>query len=281
VGDREADIYDLYEQTRRIPGAGFVIRLSKDRNAAAGHDTPQTLNIKQRHATSLKDLCRSMPTLGSTQLYIPPKGGRTGRWARLKVCGGPVTIWSPQLNRTGRALRCWAVRVWEIDAPQDVEPIEWMLLSSEPVASFPDAVRIAGYYSLRWLIEQYHQCLKSGCKVEDRQLETADRLEPLIGMLSIVAVRLLQLKNDARLTPEAPATQRVPGELVKTLARLIRVDPATLTIRRFTHELAKRGGFIGRKSDGEPGWRTLWRGWHELTLIHAGYQLAKEAGRCG
>jgi Transposase Tn5 dimerisation domain len=175
------------------------------------------------------------------------------------------------------------VRAWEEHPPADVKaPVEWMLLSSEPVESCEDALRIVDYYGCRWLIEEYHQCLKSGCKVEQRQLDDATRLKPLIGMLSVVAVRLLQLKNEVRMTPEKPAIECVPAELVHTLGRLIKEkNPGQMTVRRFTHEVAKRGGFMGRKGDGEPGWRTLWQGWHELSLIHAGYQMAQEAMRYG
>jgi transposase-like protein/transposase Tn5 family protein len=281
VGDRESDMFSLYEQTRAMNGVGFVVRVFRERNASVGHDTPETMTREQRQSSNLKDICRAMPALGGRQLWIAPKAGKpgqtgkAGRWANLSVSGGAVTLWSPQLNRTGRALRCWVVRVWEANPPQGCEAVEWILLTSEPVEHLEDALRIAGYYALRWLIEQYHQCLKSGCKVEERQLETADRLKPLIGMLCAVAVRLLQLKNDARLTPDLPAQQRVPVAMVQTLSKLIEVDADTLTVRRFTHEVAKLGGFLGRKGDGDPGWRTLWQGWRELSLIHAGYELAR------
>jgi hypothetical protein len=277
VGDRESDIFEFYEQTQKLAGVGFVIRVSKDRNATLGHDTPDTCNSEDRKSQSLlKDQLRSLLPLGQTQLWIVPRGGRKGRWAKLNLAAAAVTIWSPRLKRVGRALRCWGLRVWEVDAPAGVEPIEWMIFSSEPIDNLADALRIAGFYSLRWLIEQYPQCLKSGCRVQERQLESADRLAPLIGMLSVVAVRLLQMKNDARLTPDKPAIQCVPKELVQTLAKLTRTNAGTMTVRKFTHEVAKLGGFIGRKSDGQPGWQTLWHGWHELTLIHTGYKLAEE-----
>jgi hypothetical protein len=282
VGDRESDIYELYEQAQ-THNAGFVIRISKDRNAGVGHDTPDACGSEDRKGSSIKQIGRQMPATGSRQLWISPRAGRAGRWAKLSISAAPVTLWSPQLNRTGRALRCWAVRAWEQNPPPDVkEPVEWMLLTSEPVSSGEDALRIVDYYGCRWLIEEYHQCLKSGCKVEQRQLEEVTRLEPLIGMLTLVAVRLLQLKNDVRLTPEKPAIECVPPELVQTLAKLIKEkNPQQMTIRRFTHELAKRGGFMGRRGDGEPGWRTLWQGWQELSLIHAGYEMAREAMRYG
>lgn len=282
VGDRESDIYELYESAQKHD-AGFVIRMSKDRNASVGHDTPDTCGSEDRKGSSIKQIVRQMPVTGSRQLWISPRAGRPGRFADLSISSAAVTLWSPQINRTGRALRCWAVRAWEANPPADVkEPVEWMLLTSEPVNGAEDALRIVDYYGCRWLIEEYHQCLKSGCKVEQRQLEDAARLEPLIGMLTIVAVRLLQLKNDVRLTPNKPAIECVPPELVQTLARLIKEKhPEKMTIRRFTHEVAKRGGFMGRKGDGEPGWRTLWEGWRELSLIHAGYEMAREAMRYG
>ncbi len=281
VGDRESDIFELYRRTRQLPGVGFVVRVAKDRNAALGHDTADQVKRHERKSSRLKDLVRSMPARGQTTLWIPSKAGRAGRWAKLKVSAGAVTLWSPQLHYMGEAFRCWALRVWEVDAPQGVEPIEWILLSSEPVNDLADALRISGYYSLRWLVEEYHQCLKTGCKVEQRQLQTAARLEPLIGILSVVAVRLLQLKTNARLTPEKPANQCVPREWVRTLSKRIGKAASSMTVRQFTHEVAKMGGFLGRKGDGEPGWRTLWQGWEKLSLIQEGYELAKREKRCG
>lgn len=298
VGDRESDLFELFEQTRRMPGLGFVVRLCKERNAEAGHSPSAlagtVLQSRRRPRASLKQICRSMPQLGQTQLWVAPqasstgspRANRPGRWAKLAVSGGAMTIYSPWYgsgySRRARPLCCWAVRVWEIDPPKGIkEPIEWLLLSSEPVTNLEDALRVAAWYSLRWLIEQYHQCLKSGCKVEERQLESGERLAPLIAMLSVTATRLLQLKNDARLTPDRPARQCVPEESLETMAKLLKINPAKLTVRRFTHEVAKLGGFLARKSDGEPGWLTLWRGWHELDLITRGYHLAIGKKRCG
>jgi hypothetical protein len=285
VGDRESDIFDLFDQAMQLAGCGFVIRLMRRHNAVEGHH-PGTLSSSRRPKSDLKHVCRQMPKLGTTRLWIAPRGGRPGRWATLNVAGGPLTVYSPWFgrggSRTARPLLCWAVRVWETDAPPGVQPLEWLLLSSEPVNHLDDALRISRYYSLRWMIEEYHQCLKSGCQVEQRQLEHAERLEPFIGIATAVAARLLQLKNDARLTPDRAATECTDKNLVQTLARLTKVNPKTLTVRGFTRAVAKLGGFLGRKSDGEPGWKTLWYGWQKLNLLHQGYQLATEGGkRCG
>lgn len=289
VGDREGDFFELYEQTRGLNGVGFLVRVKHGRNALAGHDTPDRPRLEKRKGSDLKTLMRSLPALGQKLLWVSSKaaskgtpGRESGRWATLSVSASAVTVYSPQLARTGRALRCWAVRVWEENAPEGVEPLEWLLLTSLPVHGLDDALKAAEYYGLRWLIEEYHRCLKGGCKVEERQLESAGRLGPLIGMLSVVAVRLLQLKNDARVHPDKLASECVPQGLVETLALLDEADPtkaaakaATMTVRAFVHAVARRGGFLGRKSDGEPGYLTLWRGWQELTQIHRGYELAR------
>jgi hypothetical protein len=281
VGDRESDIFELYERCRRLPGVSFVIRSSQPRGASAGH-VRDSMRVQARVKSKLTEVARAMPALGSKRLWVPPRGGRAGRWAALSVSGGAVTLWSPwHRSRTPTPLHGWAVRVWEHDAPAGVEPIEWVLLTAEPVASAADALRIAGWYALRWTIEEYHKCLKTGCRIEQRQLESADRLRPLIAMLSVVAVRLLQLKCDARIDPDRPAQQCVPIESVRTLAALLDQRPQDLTLRRFTHEVAKLGGFLGRTRDGDPGWQTLWRGWRELDLITLGFHLATAPTRCG
>jgi hypothetical protein len=281
VGDREADIFNLYSSCRQNE-VSFLIRVTHlSRAAVAGHVIDEArVTAPDRPGTSLKQIAESMPVLGGKSIWIPPRAGRAGRWAKCTVSGGAVTIYSPwNRSRSGKPLCCWTIRVREIDAPEGVEPLEWILLSDEPVNGLEDALRLAGWYALRWMVEQFHQCLKSGCKVEQRQLEHVDRLQPLIGMLCVVAVRLLQLKNDTRLMPQAPALKHVPCELVQTLARMLKVPAKSITLRQFTHEVAKLGGFIGRKSDGEPGWLTLWRGWHELELIALGATL--EDARCG
>jgi hypothetical protein len=235
-----------------------------------------------RPGTTVKQVAEGLPVLGGKTLWIAPRKGEAGRRAKCLIAGGPVTLYSPwNRSRTGHPLCCWCIRVREVDAPEGVEPVEWILLTDEPVADLEDAVRLSGWYGLRWTIEQYHQCLKSGCKVEGRQLEHVDRLGPLIGMSCVLAVRLLRLKNDTRLMPHAPAIEHLPRESVRTLAKLLKVAAETITLRQFTHEVAKLGGFVGRRGDGEPGWLTLWRGWHELDLITYGAQLTAASGRCG
>ena len=135
---------------------------------------------------------------------------------------------------------------------------------------------VIDYYEARWLVEEYHKALKTGCRVTDRQLKTAGRLEAMTGLMSVAAVRLLRLKSLARISPEIPAQRVVPRvwlQMLKAARKgLHRVHD--LTVGQFYREVAKLGGFLGRKGDGDPGWITTWRGWEKLNNFVHGATLA-------
>ena len=168
------------------------------------------------------------------------------------------------------------VIVQELKPPPGAAPIRWVLLTSLPVATFTDAWQVIEDYEQRWLIEEYHKVLKSGCSVERHALRTADRLEPLIGLISVIGTRLLQLKLVGRNQPEAKAATHVPAAWLKCL-QLARpkLKLTNLTVYEFFRELAKFGGFLARKSDGEPGWQTIWRGLQRLLGLLAGIRLVQ------
>jgi len=126
---------------------------------------------------------------------------------------------------------------------------------------------------------RFQKALKSGCALEKRQVRTAHAFQTVCGLLSLVAVRLLPVRTEARLAPAAPAA--VDPTLITLLAKR-RGKPREhfATNRDFHRGVAMLGGFLGRMTDGEPGWQTLWRGWHELLLLYTGYLIAKEEN-CG
>jgi len=171
-------------------------------------------------------------------------------------------------------LTVWLVRVWEAEPPEGVEPLEWILLTSVPTLTVEDAWARVEWYTCRWLAEDYHQCLKTGCSLEQRQLQTYDGLIRLLGFLALIAVRLLQLRELARLEPERLATDAVPRDVVRVVAYLAGVPLSTLTLGAFWRTVAQRGGYQGRKGDGPPGWKTLWRGWLEIQTLLEGIHLA-------
>jgi hypothetical protein len=157
--------------------------------------------------------------------------------------------------------------------------LRWVLLTSEDVRGYDDAWRIITWYEKRPLIEEYHKCLKTGCRVEERLYRSGERLAPVIGMLSVLAVRLLQLKMVARRDPEQPAAQVVPRDWLRAVPLLLKKRRPMTTVRDFFRGLAQLGGFLGRKGDGEPGWQTIWGGLEKLLLCLRGADYL--AIKCG
>ncbi len=170
-------------------------------------------------------------------------------------------------------LTVWVVRAWEPDAPPGVEAVEWVLLTSLPILTLSDARRLVDWYTCRWLCEDFHQCLKAGCRVERSQLDEAEDLQRLLGFAAPLAVRLLQLRQDARHTPDVPAVTCVDPLMVNVLARQQNANAQTMTVLDFWRRVARLGGFQGRKRDGSPGWRTIWRGWRYLSDLTEGAGL--------
>jgi hypothetical protein len=173
----------------------------------------------------------------------------------------------------------WVVEAREVNPPKGQKPLRWVLLTSEEVGGFDDAWRVIEWYEKRPIIEEYHKCLKTGCRVEERLYRTGDRLAPVIGMLSVLSVRLLQLKTVARRDPEQPAERVVPRAWLAAVRLLLKPRRPLKTVREFFRGLAQLGGFLGRKGDGEPGWQTIWRGLEKLLLCLRGAEILK--GKCG
>ena len=167
------------------------------------------------------------------------------------------------------------VVVQERDAPKGVKPIRWVLLTSLPVDTFEEAWQVIEDYENRWLVEEYHQVLKTGCSIESPALRTAERLGPLIALTSVIGIRLFQLKLIGRSQPTAKASTHVPSTWLKCL-KLVRPKLKTgdLSVYAFFRELAKLGGFLARQGDGEPGWQTIWHGYQRLHALLDGLQIA-------
>lgn len=237
----------------------------------------------------LSEYLETLPVAGAYELNLRARPRQPARTAKLEVRFGPLRMPVPRHQSPYvKALKpepipMGVVWVREVDAPAGVEPVEWVLYTSLPVATFDDAWQIVEYYECRWLIEEYHKALKTGCSVQRRVLRSAERLEAMVGLMSVVAVRLLQLKSVARSDPDRPAREVVPSlwlEMLKAARKNLR-HAHDLTVHQFYRELAKLGGFLGRRSDGEPGWITIWRGWEKLNILVKGGQLATTLQQCG
>jgi hypothetical protein len=226
------------------------------------------------------------PLAGTYDLHVRANQDQPARVAKMEVRFTQVTMPRPRAG-VSRYVRdsgimevtMWAVETREVQAPRGVKPLRWVLLTSEAVDSFEDAWQVIEHYEQRPLIEDYHKCIKTGCRVEFRQYRTGDRLAPVIGMLSVLAVRLLQLKTIARKDPDQAAAKVVPTRWLVALPLLLKKYRPIKTVREFFRGLASLGGFLGRKSDGEPGWQTIWGGLETLLLGLRGFEaLAKRSG---
>lgn len=276
ICDRGADDFDVYchllEQR-----AGWVIRAAQLTRLVHDH---------QGGERSLEQTLADQEAVGSYELAVRANKDQPARTALLEVRCVRIIVPPPRsgISRYVRMrgvteIPMWAVEVREVRPPRGVEPLRWVLLTSEQVRGFADAWRIIEWYEKRPLIEEYHKCLKTGCRVEARQYRTGDRLAPVIGLLSVLAVRLLHLKTVAREQPERPAAEVVPAEWLTALPLLIKKRTLLKTTREFFRGLASLGGFLGRKGDGEPGWQTIWGGLETLLLCLRG---AKAIGKkCG
>lgn len=265
VADRESDIFPFFEQVK-ASGADFCVRIVQNRRLADwSEDDPQYL----------LDAARHLPRMGQRTLDIPAKPGVAARTAQLSVSWQPVTLRSPR-NTPGLDTlhHAWVVRTWEAKPPPGAPALEWLLLTSVPVECLEDALERVDWYTCRWIIEEYHSCLKTGCAIEKSQLQHAQRLQRLLAFLSILAVRLLQLRDLSRSTPHLLARQVVQGVLVQIIAYRTHTNPNTLTLAQFWRAVAALGGFPARKSDGQPGWKRLWHGWLRLLDLAEGATMA-------
>lgn len=214
---------------------------------------------------------------GAYEIDLAANKDQPARTAKMEVRFGRATMrrsaqvsnWVKHCGIQG--IEMSVVETREIAAPVGVKPARWVLWTFERVESFADAWRVLKHYERRPIIEDWHKAVKTGCRLESRQYETAKRLEAVTGLMSVLAVRLLQLKTVARREPERPAEQVVPQRWITMLQHLRkRPTKGPWTVREFFREMARLGGFLGRTRDGEPGWITIWRGFEKLHLCVRG-----------
>jgi hypothetical protein len=262
VADREADFYEPIQYCQQR-GVDFVIRAFQNRRLADG-------------AGRLWDRLNQAEVLGEVGLELRSRPGAKARRARVQLSRTSVCLsgpWRPGGWQADLA-ELQVLKVKEIDPPADGEPLHWILLTSLPCTNLAQARRIVGRYTARWHIEEYHKALKSGAGVEKSQLAQAYRLETLVAVLSLVAIRLLNTKLLARACPDKVLEPgQIGAEGLQLLAERFGTPKAGWTQGSFWVAVARLGGFIGRKGDGEPGWQTIWRGWQRLVWMSQGLEL--------
>jgi hypothetical protein len=272
VGDRGADVFTFFAACRAVR-ADVLVRVAQDRRATTADGA----------ATRVLVAARAAPAAATRPLAIPTRPGHPARTATVAVAWVPLVVQPPADVRDGEPLPAWVVRVWEPAPPVGSDPVEWVLLTSVPVADVDAAWERVDWYGGRWLVEEYHRCLKTGCRLEASQLRDLAALWRLLGLRAPIAVRLLILRQTARSDPDQPATTVVPAEVVAIVAAKTRQPAAGMTVRTCWRLIARLGGHQGRRHDGEPGWQTLWSGWLYVQTLLEGARLARDLvePRCG
>jgi Transposase Tn5 dimerisation domain len=268
IGDREADCYDYLAVPRRS-GQYVLVRAKRRRRIA---ESGPLLGVA----------VRAQPAAGTLRVRVPRQDGKPERPAQLAVRYGTFALLPPGSHPRRQQLPpvpLQAVLVTEIDPPPGVKPLEWLLLTTLPVTDLAEAGRVVRWYAWRWRIERYHDVLTSGCPLEELPLETAARLRRALALYAMVAARLLRLTYLARQEPEAPCEPTVSREEGEVLwqrfcpGQALPAEPPRR--RQAVGWIARLGGFLGRKHDGEPGAQVLWRGLRTLQAMVIGFQLGK------
>jgi hypothetical protein len=258
VGDREADVYDLFAM-QRAAGVELLVRAAWDRALVAEH-------------AYLWETVGAAPILGRAEITVPRRPGAAARSCTLLLRSIPVHI-KPPRKRSKRlpAIALWAILATEEAPLPEQAPIEWMLLSTMPTLSAEQAMERVHWYTCRWTIEVWHRVLKTGCRIESRQLETVERLAVALTLYSIIAWRILYATMLARTDPDLPCTILLSTEEWQALychsqrvATPIATPPSLADAVLW---IAKLGGFLARKGDGPPGPHVLWRGFQHLPHI--------------
>ena len=267
VADRESDIYELMALPR---GKGVHVLLRVCRNRTVDH--PSKL---------LKAAMAQAPVAGTLTVTVSRRKGQGQREATLTVRHQRLTLKVPQ-NRPKSAQLCdlpmTVVSVEEEHPPEGCKAISWLLISDIEIDSFEHACTLVQWYSWRWLIERYHYVLKSGCQIESLQLETATRIVHALATYAIVAWRLLWLTYEARVHPQQSC--EVAFETFEWQALFCRIHHKPKppkkppTLEQVVRWVAQLGGFLARKHDGNPGVKTLWRGFTRLHDIADTWRLA-------
>jgi len=280
VMDREADIFELFvdaEPTRRR--VGVLVRAMHDRKL---EDSERKLFQELRTSTNVAEIEAVIPRQRwkKAKRKEPEQQALPARKALLTARFQEVTVQPSRSDlRSARPITLWGVHAREETPPPGAKRIEWMLLTTEEVRTPEDAARIVDFYTRRWRIEEWHHVLKSGCKVQEHQNETAERLKRVIVIDAVLAWRIQLMTLLGREVPELPCTVFFDEWEVKVLEALERDKgkrgkKPPFSLGEAIILVARQGGYLARSSDPPPGPKCIWKGILYLYALTAGYRLA-------
>jgi hypothetical protein len=276
IGDREADMYELFALARPV-GVDLLVRACRDRSLVDADGSRRRL----------RTVLAAAPVTATVEVPVPRQAGRPARTARLCLRWHPITL--PPVKRRGLThpdpLPLGAVWAVEEHPPLGSPPLDWCLLTTLPLTTTQMAITCLDYYAARWTIEVYHKVLKSGCALEQRQLEDLDHLQRCRAVFGVIAWYVLFATLLARTQPDLPCTLLLDEAewqaLYCHIHHALVLPAAPPTLAQAVRWIAQLGGFLGRTSDGQPGVTVLWRGFPHLFDLAAMYRLHHPPQRLG
>jgi hypothetical protein len=275
VCDRGGDLFEFLATEQRLERS-CLVRSTHNRRIRIGHDGEGARAV-------LHTYLRTLPAEGpAREKAIYDRALEEERTASLRISFAAVTLLPPHVKKgeyDNVPIPVWAVRLWEESPPAKGSKLEWFLVVGHPVKTVADAWETGHWYSCRWMVEELHKAKKTGCRIEDLQFRTEQALQPMIAMLSVVAVMLLNLRQAAR-RPDAHERQatEVVAPIYEEVLRGWRYKQprVEMSVYEFYLAVARLGGHRNRKRDGFPGWLTLWRGWQKLESMVAGVKIDRQ-----
>ena len=258
VMDREGAVFDIMKHSLSL-GHEFLIR------------TKSNKYVRSPFRRQIIEAGSKVTVVGHIEIEVQKKEGQKKRKAKLEVKYLSIEVPGPP-GRKDESINCNLVQVVEVNPPKNQEPLSWYLLTSVEVNSLEDALKVIEWYKYRWIIEEYHKCIKTGCNVQSKQLRSSFRIENYLGIAGIIAVKLLKIRDLMRTNPDELASKVVDQLSLKIIKNYHKTDKE-LTIKEFYILVAKMGGFLNRKSDGDPGWQTLWKGQLQLFWMVEGAKV--------
>jgi hypothetical protein len=295
LADSEGDVYEYILEAQATAGvrkASFIIRACQNRAVV-----PSDPDSSSEVIPLLRERVARTPVRAERTLEIRARDGqatdprkrkqpRESRTAVVDIRAARVTLRGPA--RPGGKLpdvEVNAVLVTERNVPPGVEPVEWLLLTDLPIDTVDEVLRVVDYYTCRWQIEIYFRVLKSGCKVEESQLEKATRFEPYLALNLIVAWRVMHLMMLGRDCPDLPCDVALDDDEWRAVYATVtqQAPPAEPpSMQTMVRLIGSLGGWLGRKCDGEPGPKAMWVGMQRMTDLALGWRArADHSGNPG
>jgi hypothetical protein len=267
--DREGDSYPLFCRMKELD-ASFVIRMARDRLVLEDEDDETKVMLSEVLSALPTVITRTVPLSRRVQKSQPRSNKthppRVDRVATLSLRAGRLTLTRPHYygDALPETLKLNVVYVQEVDVPLGAEPVTWVLVTTEPVATAADVEAVVDHYRARWLIEEFFKALKTGCRFEERQLESFHALTNALAVFFPIAWQMLLLRAVSRADPSAPAEQVLSTTQIKVLQKYQpqKMPLKGATVRDALYAVAGLGGHL--KHNGPPGWRTLAYGMQDL-----------------